>query len=63
MPILKRFEVNQYLEDFEEIDEYSPLFSSSKEEEEIQLPEAVPQTTISLWEKCCSFLGLKIFKF
>mgnify|MGYP006140905441 CR=1 FL=1 len=63
MPILKRFEVNKYLEDFEEIDEYSPLFSSKIEEEEIQLPEETPETMIPFWKRWWSFLALKIPRF
>ena len=54
MPIIKRFEVNLYLGDFEEIDEHPPFFDPNFiEEDEVLLEEKEEETTssISIWER------------
>jgi hypothetical protein len=62
MPITKRFGTSHYLEDFEEIEEHSPLFSSLdysiflEENENIFEEEKIPNS--SFWEKCWTFLKL-----
>lgn len=63
MPITKRFEASQYLEDFEELDEYSPLFpfidySHILEEDENIVEEKI-NSNISFWKRCWDFLRLK----
>ncbi len=62
MPITKRFEVNKYLEDFEEIDEYSPLFKNSFFEEEEMFPKEETTFNIPFWKKWWSILKLKFTK-
>jgi hypothetical protein len=51
MPITKRFEVNKYLEDFEEINELAPFSNPNflEEEEMLQDDKIIP--TIPLWKK------------
>ncbi len=63
MPITKRFHANDYLEDFEEIDEHSPWFSIVEDskilKEEKNIIEKKKITNLSFWEKCKTFLKLK----
>lgn len=51
MPVTKKFEVNKYLEDFEEIDEYSPFSIPNYLEEEEILPEEKVRPHIPFWKR------------
>ena len=51
MPITKRFGINQYLEDFEEIDEHSPFFDPNYVEEKEMRLEEKTTLTIPFWKK------------
>jgi len=63
MPVTKRFEVNEYLEDFEEIDEYSPSFVPNYFEEEEFFMEEKTTPTIPFWKKWWAILKPIFSKF
>ena len=51
MPVLKRFEAKKYLEDYEEINEHSPLFETVSLDEGFSLSQGEVSKKISFWKR------------
>lgn len=51
MPVTKRFDINKYLENLEEIDEQFPSFDSNYSKEEELFFEEKTTPTIPFWKK------------
>ena len=63
MPVTKRFEVNKYLEDFEEINEFAPFTNPTNLEEEQIFFEEKLLPEIPLWKKWWTSLFTLFSKF
>ena len=62
MPVTKRFEVNRYLEDIEELHESGSLFSAQVEVKEASNKEEVRLPKKSFWRRWRMVLESKIYK-
>ena len=59
MPILRKYEGKRLLEDYEEINEHSPLFINDYEEDESSFSLQQPQTNLPFWKKWWTILKSK----
>jgi len=59
MPIIKKFEGNNFYEDYEEINEYSPL---KKEDFEYELISQNIQVNLPFWKKIWRLIKLRFSK-
>lgn len=62
MPIIRKFEEKNHYEDFEEINEHTPLFISNEIVEEFPFSEKEPQVNTNLWKRVLMFFKIKFPK-